>query len=177
MLSVGYHHWSSPRFCCQQRHPCPSQPLNHSSYRIPISIQFIWALILSGGMLFLPEVSPHFPYFHLLLTLWNLDCWCHNTCPPMVYWCAHSLSTYYASHDPQSWPHGMRRLRNKIPPSHSTSWYFRAVIFLWCSYPSAAHVFSWKESTLCTSYANISGILYIVKHSRAGLLERYSSTL
>ncbi|KAG6902331.1 hypothetical protein C0995_001368 [Termitomyces sp. Mi166 len=28
---------------------------NHSSYRIPIAIQFIWAAILSGGMLFLPE--------------------------------------------------------------------------------------------------------------------------
>ena len=27
MLSVGHHHWSSPRFRCQQRHPCPSQPL------------------------------------------------------------------------------------------------------------------------------------------------------
>ncbi|KAI5123527.1 hypothetical protein M0805_006687 [Coniferiporia weirii] len=28
---------------------------NHSSYRIPISIQFIWAFILSLGMFFLPE--------------------------------------------------------------------------------------------------------------------------
>jgi MFS transporter, SP family, sugar:H+ symporter len=29
---------------------------NHSSYRIPVAIQFIWAAILAGGMLFLPEV-------------------------------------------------------------------------------------------------------------------------
>ncbi|KAG6900322.1 hypothetical protein C0993_012519 [Termitomyces sp. T159_Od127] len=28
---------------------------DHSSYRIPIAIQFIWAAILAGGMLFLPE--------------------------------------------------------------------------------------------------------------------------
>ncbi|KAG6809742.1 hypothetical protein H0H92_014909 [Tricholoma furcatifolium] len=28
---------------------------NHSSYRIPIAIQFIWAAILSFGMIFLPE--------------------------------------------------------------------------------------------------------------------------
>ncbi|KAI5123528.1 hypothetical protein M0805_006688 [Coniferiporia weirii] len=28
---------------------------NHSSYRIPISVQFIWAFILSLGMFFLPE--------------------------------------------------------------------------------------------------------------------------
>lgn len=32
---------------------------NHSSYRIPISIQFIWAFILAVGMFFLPE-SPRF---------------------------------------------------------------------------------------------------------------------
>ena len=29
---------------------------NHSSYRIPIAIQFIWAAILAAGMVFLPEV-------------------------------------------------------------------------------------------------------------------------
>ncbi|KAI0295354.1 MFS monosaccharide transporter [Multifurca ochricompacta] len=28
---------------------------NHSSYRIPIAIQFVWAAVLAGGMLFLPE--------------------------------------------------------------------------------------------------------------------------
>ncbi|KAG6887382.1 hypothetical protein C0992_012510 [Termitomyces sp. T32_za158] len=28
---------------------------DHSSYRIPIAIQFVWAAILAGGMLFLPE--------------------------------------------------------------------------------------------------------------------------
>jgi sugar porter (SP) family MFS transporter len=32
---------------------------NHSSYRIPIALQFIWAFILTVGMLFLPE-SPRF---------------------------------------------------------------------------------------------------------------------
>jgi SP family sugar:H+ symporter-like MFS transporter len=32
---------------------------NHSSYRIPIAIQFIWAFVLDAGMLFLPE-SPRF---------------------------------------------------------------------------------------------------------------------
>lgn len=32
---------------------------DHSSYRIPIAIQFIWAVILSGGMYFLPE-SPRY---------------------------------------------------------------------------------------------------------------------
>ena len=29
---------------------------NHSSYRIPIAIQFIWAAVLAGGMVLLPEV-------------------------------------------------------------------------------------------------------------------------
>ena len=29
---------------------------DHSSYRIPIAIQFIWAFILDAGMIFLPEV-------------------------------------------------------------------------------------------------------------------------
>lgn len=29
---------------------------NHSSYRIPIAIQFIWAAILAFGMFLLPEV-------------------------------------------------------------------------------------------------------------------------
>jgi SP family sugar:H+ symporter-like MFS transporter len=29
---------------------------NHSSYRIPIAIQFIWAGVLAGGMASLPEV-------------------------------------------------------------------------------------------------------------------------
>jgi MFS transporter, SP family, sugar:H+ symporter len=38
---------------------------NHSSYRIPVAIQFIWAAILAGGMAVLPEVctfaaSPQF---------------------------------------------------------------------------------------------------------------------
>lgn len=33
--------------------------LNHSSYRIPTSIQFIWAAVLAAGMIFLPE-SPRF---------------------------------------------------------------------------------------------------------------------
>jgi len=28
---------------------------NHSSYRIPISIQFVWAAVLAGGMAILPE--------------------------------------------------------------------------------------------------------------------------
>ncbi|KAI0272609.1 general substrate transporter [Gloeopeniophorella convolvens] len=28
---------------------------NHSSYRIPIAIQFVWAAVLAAGMLFLPE--------------------------------------------------------------------------------------------------------------------------
>ncbi|TFK51652.1 general substrate transporter [Heliocybe sulcata] len=32
-----------------------SERANHSAWRIPISIQFIWALILSVGMTFLPE--------------------------------------------------------------------------------------------------------------------------
>lgn len=30
---------------------------NHSSYQIPIAIQFIWAFVLVSGMLVLPEVS------------------------------------------------------------------------------------------------------------------------
>jgi len=29
---------------------------NASSYQIPIALQFVWALILAGGMFFLPEV-------------------------------------------------------------------------------------------------------------------------
>jgi MFS transporter, SP family, sugar:H+ symporter len=29
---------------------------NHSSYRIPIAIQFVWASILTTGMIFLTEV-------------------------------------------------------------------------------------------------------------------------
>ncbi|KAF8515072.1 MFS monosaccharide transporter [Gautieria morchelliformis] len=32
---------------------------DHSSYRIPIAIQFVWAMILSGGMFLLPE-SPRY---------------------------------------------------------------------------------------------------------------------
>jgi SP family sugar:H+ symporter-like MFS transporter len=32
---------------------------DHSAYRIPIAIQFVWAAILSGGLLFLPEYVPH----------------------------------------------------------------------------------------------------------------------
>jgi len=28
---------------------------DHSSYRIPIAVQFIWAAILASGMFFLPE--------------------------------------------------------------------------------------------------------------------------
>jgi MFS family permease len=34
---------------------------NHSSYRIPIGIQFIWAVILAVGMVFLPEVCTFAP--------------------------------------------------------------------------------------------------------------------
>ena len=34
---------------------------NHTSYRIPIGIQFIWAAILAGGMVFLPEVCTFAP--------------------------------------------------------------------------------------------------------------------
>jgi SP family sugar:H+ symporter-like MFS transporter len=34
---------------------------NHSSYRIPVAIQFIWAAILAGGMAVLPEVCTFFP--------------------------------------------------------------------------------------------------------------------
>jgi len=34
---------------------------NHSSYRIPIAIQFIWAAVLAGGMAFLPEVRASVP--------------------------------------------------------------------------------------------------------------------
>lgn len=30
---------------------------SHSAYRIPISIQFIWALVLAAGMALSPEVS------------------------------------------------------------------------------------------------------------------------
>jgi SP family sugar:H+ symporter-like MFS transporter len=33
---------------------------NASAYRIPISIQFVWAAILSFGMLWLPEVRSFF---------------------------------------------------------------------------------------------------------------------
>jgi MFS transporter, SP family, sugar:H+ symporter len=34
---------------------------NHSSYRLPIGIQFIWAVILAGGMAVLPEVCTFAP--------------------------------------------------------------------------------------------------------------------
>ena len=34
---------------------------NHSSYRIPVGIQFIWAAILAGGMAVLPEVCTFAP--------------------------------------------------------------------------------------------------------------------
>jgi SP family sugar:H+ symporter-like MFS transporter len=34
---------------------------NHSSYRIPVAIQFIWAAILAGGMIVLPEVCTFAP--------------------------------------------------------------------------------------------------------------------
>jgi MFS family permease len=42
---------------------------NHSSYRIPIAIQFVWAAILAGGMAVLPEVCtfPAWPQFTLEL--------------------------------------------------------------------------------------------------------------
>jgi hypothetical protein len=30
---------------------------NASAYQIPIALQFVWALILAGGMFFLPEVG------------------------------------------------------------------------------------------------------------------------
>ncbi|PWW80703.1 putative transporter [Tuber magnatum] len=33
---------------------------DHSSYRIPLAIQFIWAAILAGGMLLLPETPRYF---------------------------------------------------------------------------------------------------------------------
>jgi SP family sugar:H+ symporter-like MFS transporter len=33
---------------------------NHSAYRIPIAIQFVWAFILVVGMIALPEVGPIF---------------------------------------------------------------------------------------------------------------------
>ena len=36
---------------------------DHSSYRIPISIQFVWAAVLAFGMFFLPEVRPSFSSF------------------------------------------------------------------------------------------------------------------
>ena len=34
---------------------------NHSSYRIPVAIQFVWAAVLAGGMFFLPEVRTFVP--------------------------------------------------------------------------------------------------------------------
>ena len=34
---------------------------NHSSYRIPVAIQFIWAAVLGGGMACLPEVCTFAP--------------------------------------------------------------------------------------------------------------------
>ncbi len=34
---------------------------NHSSYRIPIALQFVWAGVLAGGMAFLPEVCTFAP--------------------------------------------------------------------------------------------------------------------
>ena len=34
---------------------------NHSSYRIPVAIQFVWAAILAGGMACLPEVCTFSP--------------------------------------------------------------------------------------------------------------------
>ncbi len=73
-LSVGYHHRYSPRcrcvlfpiLLCRNSHSIrfPSVINNathlnsdHSSYRIPIAIQFVWASVLAAGMLCLPEVS------------------------------------------------------------------------------------------------------------------------
>ena len=38
---------------------------NHSSYRIPVAIQFIWAAVLAGGMVFLPEVRTFVPNQYL----------------------------------------------------------------------------------------------------------------
>jgi MFS family permease len=35
---------------------------NHSSYRIPVAIQFIWAFVLAAGMAFLPEVRFLVPF-------------------------------------------------------------------------------------------------------------------
>jgi SP family sugar:H+ symporter-like MFS transporter len=32
---------------------------NHSSYRIPIAMQFVWAVVLASGMSYLPEVFPN----------------------------------------------------------------------------------------------------------------------
>ena len=45
---------------------------NHSAWQIPISIQFIWALILFVGMIFLPEVRPAFIHLSVLLSIPNL---------------------------------------------------------------------------------------------------------
>ena len=39
---------------------------NHSSYRIPIAVQFIWAAVLSSGMAVLPEVRAFLPFGHEL---------------------------------------------------------------------------------------------------------------
>ena len=38
---------------------------NHSSYRIPVALQFIWAAILAAGMTFLPEVCISAPALEL----------------------------------------------------------------------------------------------------------------
>lgn len=66
---MGHHHRSPPRRLRQRGHQGPSSapdlhltPQNRDdsgAYRIPIAIQFAWALILSGGLLLLPE-SPRF---------------------------------------------------------------------------------------------------------------------
>lgn len=40
---------------------------NSGSYRIPVGIQFLWALILSTGMLFLPES----PRYYVQKTIWR----------------------------------------------------------------------------------------------------------
>lgn len=37
---------------------------NASSYQIPIALQFVWALILAGGMFFLPEVVISLVFSH-----------------------------------------------------------------------------------------------------------------
>jgi hypothetical protein len=41
---------------------------NHSAYQIPISIQFVWAGILGGGMMLLPEACNLLHHVYHILT-------------------------------------------------------------------------------------------------------------